>query len=167
MFMAVTYSTQFNFPTCHKSPVAQWQSFWTRNQMPPVPDPDLEIRGRPRTPPLDKGGGAVSQKGFFGPSASVQSKIKRGAGPTGPLPWIHHWPVPVPVYEHHSQNDMFFLISNSWSRCNFFVHRNTCGNPAEVPILFLFCFVLPVFFFLFSIEHFYMITVRSHWCSDP
>ena len=32
---------------------------------------------------------------------------------------------------------------------DFFVHRNTCGNPAEVPILFLFCFACCLFVFFF------------------
>ena len=118
--------------------------------MPPVPDPDIEMRGRR--------GGAVSQKVFFGPSASVWSKIKRGARPTGPLPWM-----PVPLYEHHSQTNMFFLPIIG---VGAFVRKKACGNPAAVPILFLFGFAV-VCLFVFSIEHFYMITVRSYRCSDP
>ena len=87
---------------------------------------------------------------YHSPPLQFSPKLKGGPGLLGPLPWIHHWPVPVPVYEHHSKNDMFFFISSSWSRCIFFVHRNACGNPAEVPILFLFCFACCLFVFFFN-----------------
>ena len=44
----------------------------------PVPDPDLEIRGGRSSRSLDKGGGAVSKKNFFGPSDLSLSKNKGG-----------------------------------------------------------------------------------------
>ena len=49
-------------------------------------DPDLRDKGGPSSRPLDKpGGGAVSQKKFFGPAGLSFDEKKGGApGPPGP-----------------------------------------------------------------------------------
>ena len=65
-----------------------------------VPDPNLEIRGGGigrSSRPLDKGGGAVFQKFFFGPSGLIWSKNKGGPGP---LPCIRHC---FPTLMHRNQ----------------------------------------------------------------
>ena len=49
-----------------------------------VPGPDLEIRGRGSSRPLDGGGGVVSQKFFLALQVSVWSKNKGGG--QGPSP---------------------------------------------------------------------------------
>ena len=54
-------------------------------------DPDLQIRVGPGHPdPEIRVGGRFPKKIFPALRASFWSKNKGGAGPPGPLPWIHH-----------------------------------------------------------------------------